>query len=1352
MVVSNPASSSTVQGVVNVNGWAIDLNATQGTGIDGVRIYATTRRGEQLLGNASYGLPDSTSHSDSRFTNSGFSLNVDTATLLNGSATLRVEQHSTISNQWTSQNIPVTINNPVPTCAPDSYQAEYFANVTLTGPPAFTRCESQINYDWGVTSPGGGLGTDNYSAQWTSNPTLAAGTYTFSVRADDGVRVWVDGELIIDRWYSQHPTNYWVTRTLAAGTHQIRVTYVEYTGSAVIQFHYGQEAPPSIPAAPDTCPPGYFRAEYFDNKTLAGTPAFVRCEDEINRDWSQGNVGYNIGSNAFSARWSGRLQFSAGMYDFTLNADDGARLWLDGEQIIDMWSSTATRPQTVSRAITYGPHTLRVEYFDDTGGASVQLRFSSTISTVSPDSAIANAGDVPIVIKGVAVQDIASIRIGGVNLTQLKQPDSTTIQAVVPSAALLQGAGAYDVVAVDASGRETRIPQGFTVKPPDPVQHLVRVMVVLACDNNLGQGTRNSCRELLDQLELAVHANPTNLSIAVLLDEPGPNNSYYYMVQPDAQPHVLFDYQEGVNRFHVPGGEVDTGDPNTLISFAGWAQGQSRGTYKFLSLVGHGGGWAPSFPIVKPRFILHKPAAGGILIDDTPWNLTTVYPQSEATTSLATRPMADALRAIADGYTLDVLYLDACLMSAVEVMAELGPRAQTAAPVHYVVAHENLSYALHIYEPYLRGIANDTSASAFSLQIAKAVRDSWNSNALPDDPPLPAEVNVIDTTQMPAVTTAVDQLGQALLLALPTQREDITAAIQSTLHLDENDDGALNTKDGFVDLVGLSNALLVQPGLPKDIRDAAAAVLSAVPEVLPKRYTQDGPSRLGLMWPIQQLGGLSIYLPLAYNNRETRAYFYNVASLPVFAGSTAWDEFIQAWLVLPTDAEIPAPSVACNDDCLITPRHITLKVAPPAVAAPNDLIQVPVIIEGVTSSDDLYGIQFEVMTSDKNVLEPATNKKPTITITPSHGLLVDFKATELSWTGLLQQSSSVDTPLSGNRKVVNLPFYARGQGCADLTITQHLLLNRDAGELNHYILPAQVCVGPSGVGGSIFLEHRPRGPFTGAQVTLSNTEKSFVVSTDVDASGAYVFTDVPPGSYQIVVHHPLYMLAERDIVVNASGMIAVPAIGLWAGDMNQNRRISRLDWRVCSAASIPIDDPTFDIDVDGSTNLRDCMFVERNIGRSAMATTNPTYLTSASANSLAAVGQATNQLATDTSPINITVDSASTAIIAVNQGADAFFGMGLRLQLPFGITVDQVIPLDSRITADGIIWHQEGQRLYLIVAVEGDQPLQSPIDLVQLHFQGTPAGGDMIITQESGHLVSESGPLYQVFIPLIVKQ
>ena len=118
-------------------------------------------------------------------------------------------------------------------CPQGQYRAQYFANTTLSGTAAINRCESApLDRGWGTGGPGS-VGVDNFSARWTGSFSFPAGARTFRASSDDGIRVWLDGVLIIDRWSSWGTST--ATRTLTAGVHTVRVDYVERTGNAYVR-------------------------------------------------------------------------------------------------------------------------------------------------------------------------------------------------------------------------------------------------------------------------------------------------------------------------------------------------------------------------------------------------------------------------------------------------------------------------------------------------------------------------------------------------------------------------------------------------------------------------------------------------------------------------------------------------------------------------------------------------------------------------------------------------------------------------------------------------------------------------------------------------------------------------------------------------------------------------------------------------------------------------------------------------------------------------------------------------------------------------------------------------------------
>src|SRR5689334_2328343 len=82
-----------------------------------------------------------------------------------------------------------------------------------------------------------------------------------------------------------------------------------------------------------------WRAEYFSNKTLSGTPALVVTEDVLNANWGATApypaTGAGIPADGFSVRWTASPTFQEGLFRFRVGADDGIRLFIDDITIID---------------------------------------------------------------------------------------------------------------------------------------------------------------------------------------------------------------------------------------------------------------------------------------------------------------------------------------------------------------------------------------------------------------------------------------------------------------------------------------------------------------------------------------------------------------------------------------------------------------------------------------------------------------------------------------------------------------------------------------------------------------------------------------------------------------------------------------------------------------------------------------------------------------------------------------------------------------------------------------------------------------------------------------------------------
>jgi hypothetical protein len=116
---------------------------------------------------------------------------------------------------------------------------EYYDNLNFTL-RKLTRTDATVNFDWGAGSPAPSLGADTFSVRWTGQvqPQFSQ-TYTFYTRVDDGVRLWVNGSLLVDKWIDQAPTEWSGAIALTGGTkYNIQLDFYENGGGAVAQLSW----------------------------------------------------------------------------------------------------------------------------------------------------------------------------------------------------------------------------------------------------------------------------------------------------------------------------------------------------------------------------------------------------------------------------------------------------------------------------------------------------------------------------------------------------------------------------------------------------------------------------------------------------------------------------------------------------------------------------------------------------------------------------------------------------------------------------------------------------------------------------------------------------------------------------------------------------------------------------------------------------------------------------------------------------------------------------------------------------------------------------------------------------------
>lgn len=141
-----------------------------------------------------------------------------------------------------------------PAAPVNGLKGEYFDNADFTN-PKLTRIDAGVNFDWGQGSPDASMGNDSYSVRWTGQiVTPTTQTYTFTLRSDDGVRLWVNGQLIIDKFVNAgaNKDNVSTGIKLTAGVkYDIKIEYFENTGGAFCQLYWQTSTMPKtlVPAS-----------------------------------------------------------------------------------------------------------------------------------------------------------------------------------------------------------------------------------------------------------------------------------------------------------------------------------------------------------------------------------------------------------------------------------------------------------------------------------------------------------------------------------------------------------------------------------------------------------------------------------------------------------------------------------------------------------------------------------------------------------------------------------------------------------------------------------------------------------------------------------------------------------------------------------------------------------------------------------------------------------------------------------------------------------------------------------------------------------------------------------------------
>lgn len=174
-----------------------------------------------------------------------------------------------------------------------------------------------------------------------------------------------------------------------------------------VNVRYAQGSAPNgqLPVVPASAFDSGLQAQYFNNMTLSGTPVVTQTSPNVDYTWGAGGNAASPAAGVNSTQWSAKFTGTitptvSGQYTFSLTSDDGSRLFVNGQQVIDNWRDQAPNTETGTVTLTAGqPASIEVDYYQNGGGDMVSLGWQVPGGQSLSDQAVALArsSDVAVV-------------------------------------------------------------------------------------------------------------------------------------------------------------------------------------------------------------------------------------------------------------------------------------------------------------------------------------------------------------------------------------------------------------------------------------------------------------------------------------------------------------------------------------------------------------------------------------------------------------------------------------------------------------------------------------------------------------------------------------------------------------------------------------------------------------------------------------------------------------------------------------------------------------------------------------------------------------------------------------------
>ncbi|MCZ0937681.1 MAG: PA14 domain-containing protein [Caldilineaceae bacterium] len=174
-----------------------------------------------------------------------------------------------------------------------------------------------------------------------------------------------------------------VSLTALAQVNHLSVTDQVLIGQVLCIPHAISAASPVAPAAPAPTQrsgtSASWTGSYYNGQDLSGDPVLTRQDTVINFDWGSGSPDTSINNDSFSVSWTASVTFETGTYRFTAVADDGVRVYLDNTLVLEDWNVHPATTTVRDTEVTGGSHTVKVEYFEASGEASISVSWEKQV-------------------------------------------------------------------------------------------------------------------------------------------------------------------------------------------------------------------------------------------------------------------------------------------------------------------------------------------------------------------------------------------------------------------------------------------------------------------------------------------------------------------------------------------------------------------------------------------------------------------------------------------------------------------------------------------------------------------------------------------------------------------------------------------------------------------------------------------------------------------------------------------------------------------------------------------------------------------------------------------------------------